>query len=115
MKKLLLPILLLFTIAGCKTRKTPFSWEGYSESLYNVKENPSEESVKQHKEVLRSIIDRSNEDEELQVPPGVYAELGYYLMKGNKMDEGKKYLQKEKELYPESRPFVREVIDRAEN
>jgi hypothetical protein len=111
MKKLI-PILILVLAVGCKTRKTPFSWEGYSESLYNVKENPGKQSVKQHRKVLRSIVKRSNQDKELQVPPGVYAELGYYLIQDNKIKKGKKFLRKEKKLYTESKIFVNRIMDR---
>ena len=48
------------------------------------------------------------------VPPGLCAEYGYMLIKQNKIEEGKKLLQKEVVLYPESEVFIKTILKQLE-
>lgn len=99
---------------GCAPQKPQmYCWENYSHTLYDYTKNPSDESYAKHKECLLKIIDSSAKNE-LRVPPGVYAELGYDLLKEGKTEEGKKYLLLEKETYPESALFMDKLLAKAD-
>jgi len=43
------------------------------------------------------------------VPPGIYADYGFVLIQTNRVEEGKLMLQKEIELYPESKIFIKKI------
>lgn len=113
MKKLLFLIIMLLSmlmLVGCMTpqQKSMYNWENYSSTLYNFKKDPSEENLKKHKETLLKIIEKSKE-EELKVPPGVYCEYGYFLMKEGKNQEALTYFELEEKTYPESVVFVQKL------
>lgn len=44
------------------------------------------------------------------VPPGFYADYGYILIKAGREEEGLALLQKELEVYPESKVFVGRIL-----
>lgn len=45
-----------------------------------------------------------------KLPPGIYAEYGYFLVASGKTDEGVEMFQKEKQLYPQSHVFMDRLI-----
>jgi len=106
MKKTGLLMLLLFIfLFGCATQKPLYYWGDYSSSLYKYKKVPNEENLKTHKVVLVNIIEESNKMN-LKVPPGVYCEYGYLLLKDGKKEEAMYYFDLEEKNYPESRQFL---------
>src|SRR4030042_1988627 len=106
MKKTALLMLLLFIfLVGCATQKPLYYWGDYSSSLYKYKKAPNEENLKTHKVVLVNIIEESNKMN-LKVPPGVYCEYGYLLLKDGKKEEAMYYFDLEEKNYPESRQFL---------
>jgi hypothetical protein len=44
------------------------------------------------------------------VPPGVYADYGFLLLQSNNMVQAREMLQKEVDLYPESKIFIDKII-----
>ena len=85
MKNKILPsviIILILAIVGCATSNTNYYWGNYSETLYNLKKDPGDDSLNKHIEELKRIISESK-DKELRVPPGIHAELGYRLAENN--------------------------------
>jgi hypothetical protein len=109
MKNYYLIFLLLFAfLTGCQTSKGIFYWGNYSETLYELKKEPDEKTLETHKEQLLKIIETSMKKNKL-VPPGVYAEYGYLLLKEGKEDEGMEYLNKEESNFPESRTFIERI------
>jgi hypothetical protein len=95
-------------LSACAKPPIAYYWGDYSASLYNAKKGPTEETLQTHKKVLVQIIQESNR-QSLRVPPGVYAEYGYLLLKEGKAADGMKYLDLEAQTYPESRVFVERV------
>jgi hypothetical protein len=89
---------------GCAQPKM-YYWGDYSKSLYSYRKTPNDENLLKHKQVLESIIDESQKAN-LRVPPGVYAELGYFYFRENKDKEALKYFDLEEKLYPESKIFM---------
>jgi hypothetical protein len=112
MKKLLLliPLLLSAPLIGCTTtqNRPQYLWKDYSTSLYVTKKAPSDASMASHKQVLLSIIEESK-SKDLRVPPGVYCECGYVLLKEGKREEAFQYFDLEAQTYPESRVFVQNL------
>ncbi len=105
----LIILLLSVSLGGCATQNRPqYIWKDYSASLYTVKKNPSDESLKTHKDLLLSIIEESKSTN-YRVPPGVYCEYGYILMKEGKKEEALVYFDLEEKTYPESRVFIQNL------
>lgn len=88
--------------------KPMYNWGNYSASLYNLKKTPNDEALKKHKETLLKIIEESKE-KGLRVPPGVYCEYAYILIKEGKNNEALPYLEMEEKTYPESSVFVQRL------
>ena len=88
--------------------KPTYYWENYSSSLYKLKKTPNDENLQKHKETLVKIIEKSNKNNS-RVPPGVYCEYGYILLKEGKTEEGLKYFSMEEQTYPESKIFIQRL------
>lgn len=115
-RALLLFLVSVFALlAGCASQNRPqYVWKDYSSSLYYIKKTPSEESLKYHKELLLAIIEESKSSS-MRVPPGVYCEYGYILLKEGKKQEAFGYFDLEERTYPESRVFIRNLKTYASN
>lgn len=101
----LLAALIVFVITGCAPHKSLYTWNDYSASLYKLKKEPSDEHLASHMQVLVKIMDDSKTSGQ-RVPPGLYCEYGYLLLKGGKSDEALKYFDLEAKTYPESTVFI---------
>ncbi len=109
MKKIcFIMVLSICFFAGCAIQKPLYTWGDYSSSLYKLKKNPCDESLKEHKQVLVKIMEDSKENG-LRVPPGIYCEYGYILLKEGKQDEALKYFDLEEQTYPESSVFIQRL------
>ena len=108
MKKICFILMLsVFLCMGCATQKL-YTWGDYSSSLYKLKKNPCDEKLQNHKQVLVKIVDDSKENG-LRVPPGVYCEYGYILLKEGKNDEALRYFDLEQQTYPESTVLIQRL------
>jgi hypothetical protein len=101
---LLFGFMISFWGVGCAPSKMYYFGE-YSETLYSLEKNQTEEALIRHKEELGKIITES-EGRNLPVPPGIYAELGYIYYKENNSNEAIKLFQTESLLYPESKHLM---------
>lgn len=108
MKKYLM-IFLLLGLTGCQSTKSVYYWGNYTGSNYDYVVNPSRETTQQYKSTLLNIIKKS-ESKNKRVPPGIYFELGLLSIKNGKNTEGMNYIDKEKEIYPESEKLVQFLI-----
>jgi len=95
-------------LTACVTPPIPYNWTGYSSSLYALKKNPTDETLAAHKQVLIQII-QDSDGKSMKVPPGIYAEYGYILVKEGKAEEGMKYLDLESQKFPEATVFVQRI------
>jgi hypothetical protein len=115
MKKLILFTGLFILLSGCVTTGI-YHWGNYSDSLYITVTNPGPESMAKHQETLLHIIEKS-EQQQRQVPPGVYYELGYLMYQDGHLDEASTYFELEVTTYPESAVFVnsyRQMLNRSQ-
>jgi len=109
MKRAIAFVVFALAIApGCAPTATTFYWGDYSSTLYDLKKNPGDKTLDAHTKQLLLIIAESGKRNK-PVPPGVYAEYGYILLKGGKEADGMEYLDKEAALYPESVVFVQRI------
>lgn len=105
---------LALACTGCAPKKAPMYYFGRSDSaLYASKKEPNEENYLKLKQSLEEIIEHS-EKEEIKVPPGVFAHLGYLNLLENKSDQATKYFVNEKQLYPEATVFMDRMINKVE-
>lgn len=106
MKKLYFLILMSFLISSCAPQL--YNWKQYPSTLYAYKKDPSDEKLQNHKEMLLAIIESSNENV-LRVPPGVYCECGFILLREGKKEEAIKFFDLEAKTYPESGVFIQNL------
>jgi hypothetical protein len=106
----LVAVLITILFAGCTTpqNRPAYVWQNYSSSLYNLKKTPTDKSLKTHKEVLLAIMEESKK-ENCRVPPGVYCEYGYLLLKEGQKEEAIHYFDLEEKTYPESKIFIQNL------
>jgi hypothetical protein len=100
--------LLAIILSGCAGPKL-YYWGDYSETLYANRKTPGDETQLTHIRELEEIIKVSNQRNQ-RVPPGVYAELGYFYLKTNKSQQAVAYFRQEQQLYPESTILMERLI-----
>ncbi len=116
MKKILYVgiVALALLFASCATTSTRqpsiYNWSSYTKDTYDYIKSGEEDSIETVLKTYQWIIDNQTGTVRETVPPGVCADYGYLLAKSGRVQEGKKFLLKEKELYPESAPLVDSVI-----
>lgn len=117
MKKrcLLIASLAVLLFTGCATQQKPmYYWGNYSHTLYQLKKHQNDESLSKHIECLDEII-KNSEENSTRVPPGVYAEYGYYMLNMGKKAEAVSYFRLEEQTYPESAVLMERLIKSANN
>ncbi|HVS19774.1 MAG TPA: DUF4810 domain-containing protein [Planctomycetota bacterium] len=96
MRRLVLLIALL--ASSCISNR----WHDFDTSSQNVVMDPTEQRYNEHIELLESWA----ADGEQPMPPGLYAELAYWLAKVGRFPEAEAALQKELAAYPQAQQFV---------
>lgn len=115
MNKIVLILAVLLSglfFAACTPPQRMYYFGNYSQTLYSLEKNNNEETLKNHKQELESIITESGV-RSLPVPPGIFAELGYLNLKANSAAEAIRLFQAESELYPESKQLMERLIQSA--
>ena len=106
-----LSIVVILGLTGCAPKNyLQESMNKHGNSLYTYKKDPSQENRENHIKTLEKIISRSQLYGRI-VPPGIYAEYGFFLLKNDPM-EAKKCFLIEKELYPEAAVFIDNLLYR---
>lgn len=95
----------LFALIGCKPPQT-YEWGNYEGSLYGLMKDPSSLD-KYGRSLQRQIQDADGSG---KVPPGIFAEYGYFLTVTNQSGEAIKYFEKEKQRWPESARLMDKMI-----
>lgn len=113
MKKIILILTVAILAVSCTAPKQLYSWEKYESASYNYIKNSDEESLTTLLENYKKIISEQTGIRKA-VPPGIYADYGFILMKKGNVTEGKDMLAKEIELYPESKIFIERILKLAE-
>lgn len=113
MNRTLIFLTFFFTLASCTTQKQLYTWNDYSITSYNYLKNSDDKSVEGLIKTYQRIIDKQKGKRNI-VPPGIYADYGFLLLQVDKISEGRAMLQKEIELYPESKIFIDRILKMTE-
>lgn len=89
-----------------------YYWGKYDQATYKYNKYQTEESIENLIEVYEKIIKNKNKGSRHSVPPGVYADYGYLLIKNGEIEKGENMLEKEIEIYPESIKVVQYVLNK---
>ena len=108
MKKIIL-LVTIVTITSCSAPANLYTWNKYESNSYNFLKNTNETTTNKLSEEYKKIINKQKGIRGV-VPPGVYADYGFLLLQSNNMVQAREMLQKEVELYPESKIFIDRII-----
>lgn len=111
MKTIIYFALIVTMLASCAPKTKPlYYWGDYENISYKaVKSNEKND----YDNLLLSFDDiakNTAKGTSGKIPPGICADFGYFLMQNGKEEEGKQWLMKEKELYPESSTFIDQIL-----
>jgi hypothetical protein len=99
------------SFVSCSTTKPLYNWAGYEQTAYGYLKNLDPPSEAELIKTYQTIIAKKADGTRNAVPPGVYADYGYLLLKEGKVNEGRDLLAKEIALYPESQPLVARILE----
>jgi hypothetical protein len=101
----------LVFFSGCvaKVSQSNLYWGNYSNTLYNVKNEPGDSTKAAHETELKSIVEKSKELN-LRVPPGIYAELGLFAMERSDNNAAQNYFGLEQDSYPEGTILMQQAL-----
>lgn len=106
---MLIGFLIVISFSGCVRNKNIYYFGDYSRTLYAHEKNNNDESFQRHLQELASVIEKSK-SQNMPVPPGIYAELGYMQLKKNNTQQAVEFFQAESSLYPESKLLMDKLI-----
>ena len=99
---------LLYLGLGCKPPQQ-YAWHNYEASLYKLAKDPSALD-----KYGADLLDQIQAGEPTRrVPPGIYAEYGYFLLSNHRVKDAVAYFQKEKDRWPEAKVYMDLLIKRA--
>ena len=113
-RKLLFTLCLPLMVVSCTTQKNLYNWRGYQEASYQYMKTNTEQDLEKLLVRYQYLIDNQKGGRTV-VPPGIYADYGFLLVKQGRVEEGIKLMKMEVALYPESAVFVERIIKRIED
>ena len=102
---------LCLAIIGC-AEKRMYYFGDYSQTLYSLEKNQTEDFLVAHQQELEKIITEAGK-QNTPFPPGIYAELGFIHIKKNQPKEAICFFQAETKQYPESSLLMERLIQMA--
>ena len=111
MKKNTVIFSLLVTLASCAPTNM-YYWGSYDLASYKHNKNKSEESQADLFSAFEDIINNKHKGTRNVVPPGVYADYGFLLIKNGQIAKGQEMLEQELVLYPESKKMVEYILNK---
>ncbi len=109
MKKIFILLSLILVVSSCTVQKSLYSWGKYETTSYNYLKNSDEKSSQALIEDYKNMIENQKGTRNVP-PPGIYVDYAYLLLQVGKTEEGKAFLMKEVELYPESKIFIDRIL-----
>lgn len=114
---MLLVFLSIAFISGCaglNTKAPRVYWGDYSDTLYELKKEPSPETIANHKFELEEIISKSKAWHILP-PPGICAELGKLYLENGDTSHARELMNQEALHYPESKVLIAMLLNNIES
>ena len=112
MKRGLILLCLASALGACTSTSSLYQWGSYPNALNSYTKTGDAAEFEQK---LRETIEKGENKGEGQIPPGVYAELGYILMTNKQPAEALIFFENEKAAYPESAVLMDKMILGAKN
>lgn len=109
-KQLSIVFVLCLFLFSCGNVKTMYYWGDYTSLKYEYKKNPSEENLYALINEMQHIVEESHY-RNLNIAPGIYAELGYCFLLLEKNEEAELYFKKELQVYPESEKLISYLLN----
>jgi len=100
---------LLLIVSSCTTQQTLYNWGGYQDASYQYMKNNTEKDMEKLLARYQYLVENQKGGRKV-VPPGIFADYGFLLVKQGKVEEGVKLMEMEVALYPESAVFVGRII-----
>lgn len=105
LKSLLLATLVAFVLTGCGSSYKPlYYWGDYQPKIYAHLKNSHSSSAEQLGAMDETLQKARSND--LPMGPGFYAHVALLHLEDGNLDEFKKHMELEKELFPESSHYV---------
>ena len=108
--KIIFSLIIVGFLFSCAAPKPLYNWGDYENLSYKAVKSNEDADIQNLMLALNTISKNTTTATSGRVPPGVCADYGYFLMKKGKVEEGKKWMIKEKELYPESAVFIDRIL-----
>lgn len=99
-----------FGLSSCGGPKSLYSWHKYENASYQHSKKQTEKSEEQFVKEINKVI-KKQKGIRKTVPPGIFAEYGFYLYKNGQTEEALSMLNKEIETYPESSVYITRLIN----
>lgn len=97
-------------LSSCSSSKELYSWHKYEDTSYQYSKNQTEKAEEKFVNEITKVINKQKGLRKT-VPPGIYAEYGFYLYKTGQNDKALEMLNKEIETYPESQVYISRLIN----
>lgn len=101
------------SMTSCTTTQPLYSWHKYENAAYQNSKKNTDKTEQEFIKQITKVINTQNGTRGV-VPPGVYAEYGFYLYKKGQKNEGIAMMKKEIETYPESSQYISRIINQIE-
>lgn len=111
MKKNISILLLFMMLVSCAPTNM-YYWGNYGQATYQHNKYQSEKTNAELLIVFEDIINKKHKGIRNAVPPGIYADYGFFLIKDGQITKGKEMLEKELFLYPESKKAVEYILNK---
>lgn len=98
-------------LSACNATQGGLYWGGYSNTLYEFKKEPGDETRQDHVKSLNDIITTSDK-KGIRIPPGVLVELAIMEIESGNPENANALLDRELSIYPESKTLVLELKKR---
>lgn len=105
-------VIFVLFLSACSSHKPLYNYGDYSENYYGVKKSPTPESELEYQRSIEEAIANASESRSGRVPPGMYANLGYFYLKGGNRNKAIEYFTLEKSIYPEAIFFMDRMINK---
>lgn len=107
--------LFILGLTSCASTPKPlYSWHKYEDAAYQHSKKQTEKSEKTFVKQINQVLEKQTGSRHT-VPPGIFAEYGYYLIKKGQTQQGCDFLKKEIASYPESEIFISRIINQIES
>lgn len=96
--------------SGCASQPQPlYSWGDYQTLIYKMYVKPGEATPAEQVNQLSQDIEKAQASDQ-RVAPGVHAQLGYMAYLDHRPDMAIEQFDAERQLYPESAPFMNRLL-----